>query len=277
MLNDPPSGALQDMEAGLSLVIGASGALGAAICFALEASPSLQPSLSPSFSSSPEPLSSSPSPLPANTPPPAALSVMALSRRSSPPLDYADEATMAHAAQWVAGECAARGLPLRTLVVATGLLHGDAGQPERSWAQLDGDYLRQVFLVNAIGPALVIKHFFPLLPKTGRVQAAFISAKVGSIGDNALGGWYGYRASKAALNQLVRTAAIELTRRNKASVCVALHPGTVASALSEPFSKTGLHVRPASVAAAELVAVLAQRLPSDTGQFFDYQGNRLPW
>jgi NAD(P)-dependent dehydrogenase (short-subunit alcohol dehydrogenase family) len=262
-------------EAGLSLVIGASGALGAAIC--AEISSTMGSTMGPAMGPAVDTPSSPPSSLPSEAHHHATSGVLALSRRSSPPLDYADEATVAQAAQWVADQCAAQGLPLRTLVVATGMLHGEVGQPERSWTQLDGDYLRQVFLVNAIGPALVIKHFFPLLPKTGHVQAAFISAKVGSIGDNALGGWYGYRASKAALNQLVRTAAIELTRRNKASVCVALHPGTVASALSEPFSKTGLHVRPASVAAAELVAVLEQRLPSDTGQFFDYQGKLLPW
>ena len=104
--------------------------------------------------------------------------------------------------------------------------------------------------------ALVVKHFFPLLARTGPCVAGFISAKVGSIGDNALGGWYGYRASKAALNQIVRTAAIELARRNRQAVCVALHPGTVDTPLSQPFAKAGLNVRSPSGAAGDLPAVL---------------------
>ena len=100
---------------------------------------------------------------------------------------------------------------------------------------------------------------------------------VGSIADNALGGWYGYRASKAALNQLVKTAAIELTRRNKESVCVALHPGTVDTTLSQPFAKTGLKVRPPEEAAADLLHVLGGLTASDTGCLVDYRGEKLPF
>jgi NAD(P)-dependent dehydrogenase (short-subunit alcohol dehydrogenase family) len=122
-----------------------------------------------------------------------------------------------------------------------------------------------------------MKHFLPLLPKTGRCVAGFMSAKVGSISDNALGGWYGYRASKAALNQLVKTASIELSRRNKDSICVSLHPGTVATALSAPFAKTGLNVRPASAAAADALAVLAGLQSADTGCLIDYTGQVLPF
>jgi NAD(P)-dependent dehydrogenase (short-subunit alcohol dehydrogenase family) len=107
--------------------------------------------------------------------------------------------------------------------------------------------------------------------------AGFVSAKVGSIGDNALGGWYGYRASKAALNQLVKTAAIELTRRNPESVCVALHPGTVDTALSQPFAKTGLRVRPPEEAAADLLRVLGDVTAGDTGCLIDYRGEKLPF
>jgi NAD(P)-dependent dehydrogenase (short-subunit alcohol dehydrogenase family) len=118
---------------------------------------------------------------------------------------------------------------------------------------------------------------FDQLPKRGRVVVAFVSAKVGSIGDNALGGWYGYRASKAALNQFVKTAAIELRRHNKDAVCVVLHPGTVDTALSQPFAKTGLNVRSAQVAAAELQAVLDRLQPEQSGLFFDYKGQPLPW
>jgi NAD(P)-dependent dehydrogenase (short-subunit alcohol dehydrogenase family) len=202
---------------------------------------------------------------------------LGLSRSTEVSINYFDESSIAKAAQSVASLCAASNLQLRLLVVATGFLHGEQGQPERSFSNLDAAYLSQVFQINTLGPALVMKHFLPLLPKTGRCVAGFISAKVGSISDNALGGWYGYRASKAALNQLVKTAAIELTRRNKDSICVSLHPGTVATALSEPFAKTGLNVRPAAEAASDLLAVLAGLKPADTGCLIDYQGQKLPF
>jgi NAD(P)-dependent dehydrogenase (short-subunit alcohol dehydrogenase family) len=265
----------RDTEAGLSLVIGASGALGAAIC--AEISSTMGSTMGPAMGPAVDTPSSPPSSLPSEAHHHATSGVLALSRRSSPPLDYADEATVAQAAQWVADQCAAQGLPLRTLVVATGILHGEVGQPERSWSHLDPDYLRQVFLVNTIGPALVMKHFLPLLPRQGRCVAGFVSAKVGSIGDNALGGWYGYRAAKAALNQLVKTAAIELKRRNPQALCVALHPGTVDTALSKPFAKAGLKLRPPEVAATELLTVLTGLEPAQTGALVDYQGKVLPW
>lgn len=202
---------------------------------------------------------------------------LGLSRSTEVSINYFDESSIAKAAQSVASLCAASNLQLRLLVVATGFLHGEQGQPERSFTNLDAAYLSQVFQINTLGPALVMKHFLPLLPKTGHCVAGFISAKVGSISDNALGGWYGYRASKAALNQLVKTAAIELSRRNKDSICVSLHPGTVATALSEPFAKTGLNVRPAAEAASDLLAVLAGLKPADTGCLIDYQGQKLPF
>ena len=203
--------------------------------------------------------------------------VFGLGRRADIQLDYLDEATIAAAAQSVAQQCAAAACELRLLIVATGFLHGEAGQPERSFSHLNAAYLQHVFAINTLGPALVMKHFLPLLPKSGRCVAGFVSAKVGSIGDNALGGWYGYRASKAALNQFVKTASIELTRRNKESVCVALHPGTVDTALSQPFAKTGLKVRPPEEAAADLLRVLDGSQPADTGCLIDYQGKKLPF
>ncbi len=204
-------------------------------------------------------------------------SVLSLGRSTQPAIDYSDEASLENAAAWVAAQCAAEGAELRLLIVASGFLHGAAGQPERSWTQLDADYLSEVFRINAIGPALVMKHFLPLLPRQGRCAAGFVSAKVGSIGDNALGGWYGYRAAKAALNQLVKTAAIELKRRNPQALCVALHPGTVDTALSKPFAKAGLKLRSPEVAAKELLAVLSDLEPQKTGTLLDYQGNTLPW
>jgi NAD(P)-dependent dehydrogenase (short-subunit alcohol dehydrogenase family) len=204
-------------------------------------------------------------------------SVLALGRATQPAIDYSEETSLQNAAAWVASQCQLQGAELRLLIVASGFLHGVAGQPERSWSQLNADYLSEVFRINTIGPALVMKHFLPLLPRQGRCVAGFVSAKVGSIGDNALGGWYGYRAAKAALNQLVKTAAIELKRRNPDALCVALHPGTVDTALSKPFAKAGLKVRPPEVAATELLTVLAGLEPAQTGALVDYQGKVLPW
>jgi NAD(P)-dependent dehydrogenase (short-subunit alcohol dehydrogenase family) len=203
--------------------------------------------------------------------------VLSLGRNTQPAIDYFDEASLQRAAEWVAEQCAVQQADLRLLVVTSGFLHGEQGQPERSWSHLDADYLNHVFRVNTIGPALVMKYFLPLLPKQGRCVAGFVSAKVGSIGDNALGGWYGYRASKAALNQLVKTASIELSRRNSNAICVALHPGTVDTALSQPFAKTGLKVRPATEASNDLLMVLAGLTPTQTGALMDYQGQMLPW
>ena len=190
-------------------------------------------------------------------------------------IDYTAESTIALSAAWAAEKC--QTVPLRLLIVATGYLHSSGRGPERSMLHLDAEYLQRVLLVNAIGPALVLKHFAPLLPKTGEVRIAFMSAKVGSMGDNALGGWYGYRAAKAALNQIVKTASIELSRRNKQSLCLALHPGTVATQLSDPFSKVGLNVRSPEVAAAELLRVIHTVDIAKTGGFFDYKGEHLPW
>ena len=204
-------------------------------------------------------------------------SVLSLGRATQPAIDYKDEASLQNAAAWAAAQCAAEGAELRLLIVASGFLHGAAGQPERSWAQLNADYLSEVFLVNAIGPALVMKHFLPLFPRQGRCVACFVSAKVGSIGDNALGGWYGYRAAKAALNQLVKTAAIELKRRNPEALCLAIHPGTIATALSQPFAKTGLSVRPPAEAATDILGELAGMSPADSGALVDYKGQTLPW
>jgi len=168
-------------------------------------------------------------------------------------------------------------VPLRLLIDATGLLHGQGLQPEKSWQQLDPVQMAQAFAINAIGPALLMKHFLPLLPLEGRAVFATLSAKVGSIGDNQLGGWYSYRASKAALNQLVRTAAIELRRRQPQALCVALHPGTVATDLSAPFAKTGLQVQAPGHAAARLLGAIDGLQAADSGGFFNHDGSALPW
>ena len=227
---------------GLALVIGASGGIGAALLSQLQQDDRFE-------------------------------RVLGLSRRSQPAMDLLDEASIAQSAAHVAG----LGLPLRLLIDATGLLHGQGLQPEKTWQQLDPVQMAQAFAINAIGPALLMKHFLPLLPREGRAVFATLSAKVGSIGDNHLGGWYSYRASKAALNQLVRTAAIELRRRQPQALCVALHPGTVATTLSAPFAKTGLQVQAPDPAAARLLGVIDGLQAADSGGFFNHDGSVLPW
>ena len=122
-----------------------------------------------------------------------------------------------------------------------------------------------------------MKHVLPLLPREGRSVFATLSARVGSIGDNRLGGWHAYRASKAALNQLVRGAAIELGRKRREAICVALHPGTVDTPLSRPFARSGLDVRKPDVAAAEILAVIDALTPADSGGFFDHKGERVAY
>ena len=198
--------------------------------------------------------------------------VVVLGRRSTPALDLLDEASIAACARWLAARGASE-----LVIDATGILHGPDMAPEKSWRELDPATLAQAFAINAIGPALLMKHFLPLLPRERRAVFATLSAKVGSIGDNRLGGWYAYRASKAALNQLVRTASVELRRSRPQAICVALHPGTVDTGLSAPFAKSGLQVQAPALAAQRLLTVLAGLKAEDSGEFFDYRGERLPW
>jgi NAD(P)-dependent dehydrogenase (short-subunit alcohol dehydrogenase family) len=166
--------------------------------------------------------------------------------------------------------------PYDLIVVATGAL-GAAGQgPEKTLRALDARALAAQFALNAIGPVLVLKHALRLLPRERRAVFAALSARVGSIGDNRAGGWYGYRASKAALNQFLRTAAIEVARTHPLATVVALHPGTVATRLSRPH--LGRHPAVAPETAAEhLLAVIDRLSPEDTGSFLDWKGERVPW
>jgi NAD(P)-dependent dehydrogenase (short-subunit alcohol dehydrogenase family) len=198
--------------------------------------------------------------------------VVEFSRSTSPSIDLLDEASLERAAAFAAdmGD-------LRLVIDATGFLHDDRQGPEKSWRQLDAVNLARSFALNAIGPALIMKHVLPRLPRSGKAVFATLSARVGSIGDNRLGGWYSYRASKAALNQLVRTAAVELARRSPDALCIALHPGTVATALSSPFAATGLEVHLPSTAARHLLAVIDQLAADANGGFFDWRGQTVPW
>lgn len=184
-------------------------------------------------------------------------------------LDVTDEASIA-AAFAALGD----GPPLRLVVVASGLLHDGALQPEKSLRALDADRLARAFAVNAIGPALVAKHALASMPREGRAVVAALSARVGSIADNRLGGWYGYRASKAALNQIVRTLAIEARRTHPALVVAALHPGTVATRLSAPFAGERATVAP-DAAAANLIDVIDRLRPEDSGGFFAWDGSAI--
>jgi NAD(P)-dependent dehydrogenase (short-subunit alcohol dehydrogenase family) len=185
-------------------------------------------------------------------------------------LDLTDEASVAAAAASLAA-------PPELVIVATGLLHEGERGPEKAMADLDPSWLARQYAVNAIGPALVAKHFLPRMPRAGRTIFAVLSARVGSISDNKLGGWYGYRASKAALNQLVRSLAVEQRRRNDRSIVVALHPGTVDTSLSRPFQAG---VAPGQLftpdrAAMQLLDVLDGLTPPQSGRLFAWDGAEI--
>jgi NAD(P)-dependent dehydrogenase (short-subunit alcohol dehydrogenase family) len=194
--------------------------------------------------------------------------VVGLSRREDG-FDVTDEASIARALGGLEGT-------FDLILVATGALYLDGIGPEKSLKAINPAVLARQFAVNAIGPALVIKHALRLMPRDRMAKLAVLSARVGSIGDNALGGWYGYRAAKAALNQLVHTAAIEAARTHPQSVLVALHPGTVETGLS-PADRAGHASVAPAVAAENLLAVLGGLGPAETGGFFDWQGKVVPW
>ncbi len=214
---------------------------------------------------------------------PAVGAVLATARQGAVPegeriaplrLDLEEEASIAAAAATAKDRLG--GLDL--VIVATGILRGPGIDPEKSFRQLDSAVMARVLAVNTIGPALVARHFLPLLPRNGRAILAALSARVGSIGDNALGGWHSYRASKAALNMLIRNFAIEEARRNADAIIVGLHPGTVATDLSAPFRRSVADGRlfTPDEAARRLLATLDGLAPADSGGVFAYDGQRLP-
>ena len=184
-------------------------------------------------------------------------------------IDITNDASVAKAAFFVS-----KGDAPTLVIVATGILHDADRGPEKALKDLDAAWLAQVYAVNAIGPALVAKHFLPLMPRVGRTIFVALSARVGSISDNRLGGWHGYRASKAALNQLIRTISVEERRRNSSSVVVALHPGTVDTALSKPFHSNVApgHLFDAGRAAVQLLDVIDSLRPPDSGKLFAWDG-----
>lgn len=189
--------------------------------------------------------------------------------------DLLDEASIALAADQLTKRT--QGVDL--VLVTTGVLHDADLKPEKTMRSLLSQSLAQSFALNAIGPTLIAKHFLPLMPRDRKCVFAAISARVGSIGDNRSGGWHAYRASKAALNQLVRTCAIELAVKNKNAICVTLHPGTVDTAMSKPFQAA---VAPGKLFSAEtsarhLLAVIGQLNASESGGFFAWDGQRIPF
>ena len=227
-------------EAYRAVVLGASGAIGTALVAALQADA-------------------------------RCAQVLAYSRSSDPGFELEDEARIAACA----AHAASHG-PLHMVLDATGALHMDGQGPEKRLAALDPQRLARAFAVNAIGPALLLKHFVPLLATDAPVVFATLSARVGSIEDNRTGGWYGYRASKAALNMLLQTAAIEAARTRPLAVFAALQPGTVASKLSGPFVAAVDALTPAASAAGMLAALDALQ-PTGRAQFVDYRGGTIPW
>ncbi|WP_369814114.1 SDR family NAD(P)-dependent oxidoreductase [Limnohabitans sp. 2KL-27] len=222
-----------------ALVFGASGAIGQAFVQALQSDP-------------------------------RCAKVYGVSRQSTPGLDLLDESSMAACAQTLAAQG-----PFHLVLDATGALTLNGRGPEKRLDELDAAHLLHALHLNAVGPSLLLKHFAPLLASGERVIWGKLSARVGSIEDNRKGGWYGYRAAKAALNMLLQTAAIEVARRRPMSVVAALQPGTVQSALSQPIVG-GEAMRPDEAAKRLLVALDALQ-PTGRAQFVDHQGQHIPW
>ena len=189
-------------------------------------------------------------------------------------IDYDNETSIAQASDF-----ATTTGPLDLVVVATGLLHDHNIRPEKSLRDLSQASLEQVFFVNTIAPTLVAKHFLPTLNMSKRVTFAVLSARVGSIEDNRLGGWYAYRASKAALNMMIKTASIEMARKNKETLVIGLHPGTVKSELSAPYSKRvpDNKLFAPQFSAARLIQVMSELTPEYSGRVLAWDGGVVPY
>jgi NAD(P)-dependent dehydrogenase (short-subunit alcohol dehydrogenase family) len=234
--NDP---LLTSLPPGFSaVVIGASGGIGSALCTQLQQEPHVG-------------------------------EVIALSRCQGQ-IDLLDETSIQNAAQHLQGKS------IHLLICATGVLDVDGHPPEKALRQIDPEIMLREFSINAVGPALIAKHFLPLLDRKERAIVAFLSARVGSIEDNRLGGWISYRASKAALNQIIRTASIEYTRTHPEIVLAAIHPGTVRTNLSKPYAGGHRTVSP-DEAATSILTMLNGLRPDASGSFIAYDGSAIPW
>jgi NAD(P)-dependent dehydrogenase (short-subunit alcohol dehydrogenase family) len=195
--------------------------------------------------------------------------VIEFSRSTWPAINFDNEETIKSAAQSIKGD-------IHLFVDATGFLADEIIKPEKSLKTLDAQNMTRLFQLNAMGPALLMKHFTPLMPRKERAIFATLSARVGSIGDNSLGGWYSYRASKSALNMFLKCTAIELARNKTKSICVALHPGTVETSLSDPFASDRTRFTP-DHSASQMLQVLDGLNPEQTGTFWDYKGDAIEW
>lgn len=202
---------------------------------------------------------------------PRCIHVEPVSRANSSGFDLRDESSIAAQAR----ACSGAG-PYQLIVDATGGLTIDGIGPEKSLSALQPEHLAKAFQLNAIGPVLVLRHFAPLLAPGASIYAK-LSARVGSITDNHKGGWYGYRASKAALNMLLQTAAIELQRKNAQVRVVALQPGTVRSELSQPFAAGVARLLEPAESVSGMLAALQNLQPRQGAHFIDYQGQDIPW
>ena len=194
--------------------------------------------------------------------------VTGLSRRDG--LDITDQASVSRAAKALGDQ------RFDLIFNATGALVIDGQQPEKTIREIEADAMTAQFALNATGVALLLRYFSPLLRPDGRAVFASLSARVGSIGDNRLGGWIGYRAAKAAQNQIIRTAAIEIARRQRDHIVVALHPGTVGTRLTRDYADRYPTITPTQSAAA-MLAVIDRLTPADNGSFWDWQGKPVDW
>jgi NAD(P)-dependent dehydrogenase (short-subunit alcohol dehydrogenase family) len=228
------------MQQHTALVIGASGGIGSAVAEALRASP-------------------------------RCTTVWTLSRRDDG-LDLLDEASIRAAAARLRDQGARPDL----IFDATGALEVEGTPPDKAMKQWDPDTMLRSFAINAVGPAMLLKHFADLLPRDRKAAFATLSARVGSIDDNRLGGWTTYRTAKAALNQVVRCAAIEIARKRPQAVIVALHPGTIETALTRKYAR-GRYTATPDQAALQLLTVLDGLSAQDTGGFFAYDGSPIAW
>lgn len=245
---------LASFGAGLNVaVVGASGGIGSAVLTALQDHPNVERIFAFSRKGTSE--LSAPKVIPAQ-------------------LDLVQEDSIQAAANRIAEYG-----PLHLVFVATGMLHqSNEVQPEKTWGTITPDAMELAFRINSMGPALVAKHFLPLLAKDRKSVFAALSARVGSISDNHLGGWYSYRASKAALNMFLKSFAIELSRRNASALCVGLHPGTVDTSLSEPFQRgvpEGKLFTP-DISANHLLEVIDGLTAEDSGKVFAWDGAEIP-
>lgn len=188
------------------------------------------------------------------------------------PIDLDDDASL------IAAAATARPHgPFHLIINATGRLHGDGLSPEKTWRHLEHDALTSAYQANCIGPVMAARHFLPLLAKDGKALYGFLSARVGSISDNRIGGWHGYRAAKAGLNMMIKNLAIEMAMKSREAIIIGLHPGTVATSLSKPFRGNVRHdIFTPEIAAQHLLTVINNAAPGDSGSQIGWDGRTIP-